>query len=423
MMKAYPLKAFCNSKYGYTLVELLIVMVIFIIVIMISTSAFNSILTTSAQQVKSSESNIQGVVGLEIMRSDLESAGYGVPWCQSFVADWAESNVAANYLANGIDPAIFNDTNNPTKNEIYSQESNKSKGYYQGPRAIQSATSTGANSWENGRDYLVIKSAVLGMNRAAKKWSYLNYSGGISWKIKSWGGADDFIAGDRLITLDADDHRLIASSITSANFSYSYDPSTALTTVPASTDLNYLVYGVNSAGNLGFPYNRVDYYIDRPAVRSNGTNNMPERCASGTGILYKAVLNHSGGGVTQYPLLECVADMQVTYALDTTALDVTPAGSVNWHASQSDLSNLSAEQIRKELKEIRVDILTHEGQKDKTFTFPGTGLVQVGYASDGVSGLPGRLYDLKLLSGIGTNWKNYRWKIYTIVVKPKNLNN
>jgi type II secretory pathway pseudopilin PulG len=401
-------RLFHRADAGFSLVELLIVMALFIVVIMISTSAFNSILTNSVQQVKSSESNIQGVVGLEIMRSDLERTGYGLPWCQSFVANWAESN-GASVLANGIDTTSFNDTNNPTRNEFYSQESNKTKNYFQGPRAIQSAAATGANSWENGRDYLVIKSTAVGMSRAAKKWSYLN-SAGI---IQAWGGSDDFIAGDRLITLDAEDHRLIGISTASANFSCSLPAALVPSAnfVPASPDLNYLVYGVNDTSDLSTPYNRVDYYIDRPA----DVNSMPDRCAKGTGILYKTNLAHTGG-VSRYPLLECVADMQVVYALDTTALDSTPVGGVNLNCDQDCLSAYTAEQIRKMLKEIKVYILTHEGQKDKSYTYP-TSTVQVGDPGQG------RAYDLTQLNGIGTDWKNYRWKVYTMIVRPKNLNN
>jgi hypothetical protein len=125
---------------------------------------------------------------------------------------------------------------------------------------------------------------------------------------------------------------------------------------------------------------------------------------------------HASGGVGQYPLLECVADMQVVYALDTTALDTTPVGGVNLYCDQACLSAYTAEQIRKMVKEIKVYILTHEGQKDKSYTYP-TSTVQVGDVGQG------RAYDLTQLSGIGSEWKNYRWKIYTIVAKPKNLNN
>jgi type II secretory pathway pseudopilin PulG len=396
-----------GSKNGFSLVELLIVMVMFIVVIMISASAFEKILGTASQQTKSSESNIQGVVGLEIMRSDLEHAGYGLSWCQAFVADFSESGATANFLANGIDPAFFNDTNNPTKNETYVQRSNMTKGYLQGPRAVQSSTASGsANAWENDRDYLVIKSTILGMNDVSKKWSYLDNVGG-AWTIKQW-GSDDFVAGERVITLDSEDHRLIDSS---GAFSYSLTgtpPVPNASYQPESAEQSYLLYGVNQSNNLSFPYNRVDYYINRP------NTGIPERCASGTGILYKANVIHSGttntGGVIQYPLLECVADMQVVYALDT-----TNSGGVNLHSDHTILQNLTAEQIRTQLKEIKVYILTHEGGKDKSFTYPNQ-TVQVGDPGQG------RAFDLATLDTIGTDWNKYRWKVYTIVARPKNLN-
>lgn len=406
---------YSDANRGFTLVELLIVMALFIIVIMISSSAFNSILTNSTQQIKSSESNIQGVIGLEIMRSDLERTGFGLPWCQTFEANWAESDLEVNYLGNGIDSNSFNDINtvSAAKTSVYVQLGD-GQNCYQGPRAIQSAASSSANPWENGRDYLVIKSTSVGISSAAKKWSYLENTGG-TWTIKTWGGSDDFTATnpgsgpDRLITLDAANHRLIASS--TSNFSYSFTASDAPSAsfIPDSPDQNYLVYGVNTAGNLRAPYNRVDYYINRPAVRSNGTNNMPDRCAKGTGILYKANLNHSGGGVAQYPLLECVADMQVVYGLDT--LSNGAVTNIN-----QDISALTAEEIRKQLKEIKVYILAHEGQKDTSYIYPGTGSVQVGEPGQG------RAYDLTQLDGIGSDWNHYRWKVYSMIVKPKNIN-
>ena len=63
---------------GYTLIELLIVMVIFIVVIIISSSAFNTALTQTKKVSKSEESNIEGVIGLEMFRHDLEQAGFGL---------------------------------------------------------------------------------------------------------------------------------------------------------------------------------------------------------------------------------------------------------------------------------------------------------------------------------------------------------
>ena len=43
---------------------------------------------------------------------------------------------------------------------------------------------------------------------------------------------------------------------------------------------------------------------------------MPQRCADNTGVLYKATVNHSDGLFSELALLDCVADMQVIYALD-----------------------------------------------------------------------------------------------------------
>lgn len=405
-MKARKTGRFHSNRYrsaGFSIVELLIVMVLFMVVIMISSSAFNSILTGAKREMKSSESNIQGIVGLEILRSDLESAGYGLPWQMGFMANFEESTVAANNLANGINPTDFNDNDNA------SGDPNKV------PRGIQSAAAAGASDWENGRDYLVIKSVSVAMNATAKKWSYIDGFGASS-SIKEW-GSDDIAVNDRVITLDSKTRRLIA--VGAANFSYIVPAKVGGKFVPPvdyrptqDTDV-FLAYGIDNATlALRAPYNRADYYIKRPS----SNDDISTRCAPGTGILYKASLintlsGSNDGKVTRYPLLDCVADMQVVYALDTNG-----DGGVDFHGNEDELSLLSAATIRERLKEIRVYILTHEGQKDNSFSYAGGPTIQLGEFGKG------RAYDLSDLENIGTIWKNYRWKIYTLVVIPKNIN-
>lgn len=70
------------KEEGFTLVEVIVVMSVFIIVLMISASvsasAFNKVLTKSKDITKSEESNIDGVVGLEMFRHDLIQAGFGL---------------------------------------------------------------------------------------------------------------------------------------------------------------------------------------------------------------------------------------------------------------------------------------------------------------------------------------------------------
>jgi len=402
-----------SSTQGFSMIELIVVMGIFMTLIMISSGAFDKIAKASSKLLKSSDSNIQGIVGLEIMRYDLESAGYGLPWpstTSSFIYDFDESQVSANFLAKGIDPEAFNDKNIPASVDVR-----------KAPRAIQSAAATGsaASAWELGRDYIVIKSTTVGGSNAAKKWSYIEGLAGSS-SLKEWGGADDLVAGDRVITLktltvEKKAYRdLVAVSTT--DFSYSVPTKSGGKFVPpaayqADTADIFLVYGVGPhstlSASLSYPYNRVDYFIDRPTQ----PRDMPARCAPGTGILYKGNVKQVGGGVIPDPLLECVADMQVIYSLDT-----TKSGGVNFHGNEDILSSLSADEIRAQLKEVRVYILVQDGQKDTSYTFPAS-TVQVGEF-----GL-GRAYNLALLDGIGSEWKHYRWKVYTLVVSPKNINN
>jgi hypothetical protein len=169
---------------------------------------------------------------------------------------------------------------------------------------------------------------------------------------------------------------------------------------PAAATTRFVIYGVSpSTTNLQRPFNRADYYIQRPA-------SMPQACAPNTGILYKATINHDANGtLNPDPLIDCVADMQVIYRLDTNN-DGTIDSTVN------DISGLTAQQIRDRVKEIRVYILSHEGQKDGAFKFASS-TITVG--EFGV----GRTFNLS--STIGSGWENYRWKVSTLVVKPRNL--
>jgi hypothetical protein len=153
-----------------------------------------------------------------------------------------------------------------------------------------------------------------------------------------------------------------------------------------------IVYGIDNVQPVR-PFNRADYYIDNTAV--------PQRCAPNTGVLVKVVLPHDGTAPTLLPLLDCVADMQIVYGLDNNADGAVEAWS-------SDISaGMTAEDIRTQLAEVRVHILAQEGQRDDSYTTP-SGTIFVG--SQGV----GRNFNV----GVNTN---YRWKQYSIVVKPKNL--
>lgn len=381
-----------SSSRGFTLIELIIVMALFMGVIIISSQAFNKILSMSTQQIKSSESDTQGVIGLEMLRVDLEHAGYGLPWMLSFIAEFDE---AQETLAPGVNTKGFNDQFNA------SSDTNKV------PRAVQAAAST-----IDGRDYLVIKSILAGMNDTVKKWAFVQGTVGTGFSLKTW-GSNDFEDGERVVTIDSRTKRLVGTSMTATDFSYpitSAIPMIPLVAFQPQQDTDvFVVYGVSPSSNLRVPYNRLDYYVKRPSVDSD----MPARCAKGTGgkpgtgILYKAVMNHADGKFIEYPLVECIADMQVVF-------NVAADGVNGVDVDQSGLTGLSAKEIRQQLKAIKIYLVAHEGGKDTGFNYASQTLT-VGEGS-------GRTLDLKNDVVGSDDYKYYRWKTYKLVVIPKNVN-
>jgi hypothetical protein len=162
-----------------------------------------------------------------------------------------------------------------------------------------------------------------------------------------------------------------------------------------------VVYGIDT-GPIRMPFNRADYFVDQPSA-----SDMPKRCAPGTGILYKAVVNHADGGFSYLPLLDCVADMQVIFRWTNNS------GALSTINVYEDISALpGAFAIRSQVNEVRVFILAHEGQRDPAYQHP---VSTVDLGDNGIV----KHFDLTT-TGIG--WQNYRWKVYTLVVRLNNLN-
>jgi prepilin-type N-terminal cleavage/methylation domain-containing protein len=367
-----------KREAGFTLVELLITMVVFLLVIAVASNIFTGLLTHFKQQSKIAETNIEGIIGLEILRQDIEHAGYGLPW-----------NGLIAYSESTTNPFNLNDSTTTAP-----------------PRAIISsndATFSSPNNIFNGSDYLVIKSVNVAVNTASQKWTTLRVSPFTApYNPRQWTpAAENFENTDRVIVLaagstDANARRLIVSG---SIFYTTFGNITNSPWPPADNTEPHLVYGINRSGaeTPTMPFNRADYYIWRGGT-TTADDGVPDRCALGTGILRKAVLNHSGtfqGGIL--PLLDCVADMQVVYRLNTGAY-------------KDNISTLNAQEIREQITEVRVYILAHEGQRDVNYTYPNSSITV------GEFGM-GRDFNLTTIP----NWQNYRWKIYTLVVKPNNL--
>ena len=67
-----------KNNRGFTLVELMVAMGLFVIILMITGRSFDSVLSQSSKLFRAEESNIEGVIGLEMLRHDLQQAGLGL---------------------------------------------------------------------------------------------------------------------------------------------------------------------------------------------------------------------------------------------------------------------------------------------------------------------------------------------------------
>lgn len=439
-----------NNK-GFTLIEMLITMVLVIVVIMITGAAFESILKSSGRLVASEESNIEGVIGLEMFRYDLQQAGYGIP--DTFtppIPTYIEAAFApadkCNDAPSGV-PRPFASWDSLTGATDTNAEVSTS----------ETASDDASFSVLDGTDYLAVKATTVGRSKAAKKWTYQNYSGApgeaFSAKIPNvWPNSEDnFKSGDRVIVLKRgflDDGSITNTLIFNNNgtgnpdiyWSDTVTSSLSDNFRPGLTDATHYLYGVDD-GELGMPFNRADFFVARPATASS----IPTACAANTGILYKATVNHADGKLNYKPLLDCVANMQVVFGWDVNSDGIITESSaygatvsVSGTASGADIKAimLDATKIRKTLKYIKVYIMAQNGRKDVNFQntdiiMNNTFSVVVGDANTSASNTTTSLYNsasnVSITKGYtaadltAKGWLNYRWKIYRIVVKPKNF--
>lgn len=357
-----------KGQSGFSLIELLIATVILAILVMMSSDLFTIVIAQSGQQTKVAGSGMESLIGLRTLRYDIEHAGYGLPErLQASMVGYSEATSAA--------ASSYNDSATDV------------------PRSIV----LGKNAGLNGSDYLVIKSVIIGSTipgkgNTAQKWTYIIQGS----TPKAWGSEADFVNGDRVIVIKPKSDGSSQSELVmnSGAFFASYD-GTNITEAfrPQKPGEKFIIYGLDPDTNPQMPFNRADYYISRVA------GDVSPSCASNTGVLYKATVNQSNGLLTAMPIMDCVADMRVVFRRDAD-------GDGFADTSSNNLTGLTAQQIRTSVQEVRVDILAQEGQKDTAYTHsPST--ISVGGTN------------FNLATTIGTGWQNYRWKVYTVTVNPK----
>lgn len=442
-----------NNQRGFTLVELMITMVTFVLVIAAASQIFTGLLTQFKQQSGMGESNLEGIIGLDILRRDIEHAGYGLPWTVSGVA-YSEA-IAESGQTPWVD-RDFNDgpPDNPTRGSDTGGNSNPPGAIRAGNNlGIVNKDGTGSVSSYSHSDVLIIKAANVGMGttsayqKTSQMWTQLNSAN----LTKDLSGPNESFASTDYVIVITPGGGTTSSSRSLATYS---STSGGVTTTkwcttfgsPGGTATNCLktgtasfapplatetriVYGIDGTTELRMPFNRADYYVKVP---SSSMPPMPKRCATNTGILYKGMINQgfltspqqqAGGMHKEWPLLDCVADMQVVFMLDTNNDGIIDSF-LGLNSTDNLMNDLTAQQIRNRLKEVRVYIVAQEGQKDPKYDFSLNGTRQKLSATfvnpsnpDDTRGVD--LVNLKSL--VGDEYKYYRWKLYTIAVKPNNL--
>ena len=364
-----------RRKAGFSLIELLIAIAIVAFVLAAASAFFIMSVRQYKQQSKIVETNVEGVIGLELLRRDLENLGFGLPW-----------------------------NNLPTSATLYSERAaaglSALNDFPNAPRAVISIDC--AAFTVNQSDYLVIKSASVGMDNAAGKWTTLTQTD----SKRLWTPAEEnLVNGDYVIVLTLGSNDTNRRSLVNPGGPYTLFNNTS-GFVPVEPFSANIVYGIDSDGTTPRrPFNRADYYIANAS--STPPVAVPQRCASNTGVLVKAVVAHDPNGTTPnpLPLLDCVADMQVVFGLDTVG-----DGRVHTWTRDILLLGLTAAAIRTQLIEVRVSILAQEGMRDENYTHT-VNPIYVGMTDAGEGN------SFTLAPGL----EKFRWKVYNLIIKPRNL--
>jgi prepilin-type N-terminal cleavage/methylation domain-containing protein len=390
---------------GFSLIELIITMAVTVVVLAMASQILVALITQFKQQGKVAETGIESVVGLEIMRRDLQSSGYGLAGAVFNGTDFDSTDwsILTGYTEATIASAnSFNDAPNSP------------------PRAL--IANNPAFTTLNDSDYLVIKSVTAARNDTSGKSHLLdsdNNANSWSHPTAAIANTENLTATDKVIVVSARDEDFITLIQSGGIYNTTFNNTSAY--APSDSWETRIIYGIDPSA-MSFPFNRVDYYI----MNSLDGVTVPSRCAGGTGILMKRVLKHSdgtfGSANEAMPILDCVADMQVILGLDMNGNGVaeTMASAGGTAISSSEGATVgtvqaalnSPAEIRDKLKLIKVFVLAHEGQRDPKYQYSKASVVV------GESGL-GRVFDFAAI-GI-PSFADYRWKIYTLSEKPKAL--
>ncbi len=413
-----------NRQRGMTMVELLVSLAVVMVILCAVTTAYLKLLRTYRTQGRLAESYMANLTGMEMLRYDIEMAGFGLP--ASFAAGVTYSEANDNTV-NYYNPADLNDSPNSPPRALVMLNPKPGNN-------VPAATKSSAYS----SDVLAIKSSAANINATSKKWSMITNAGATP-TVKLWGVTAldpvmDFTTNDRFIVLDNNGVLQPASgpwgcytfNASAANTGY-YSNAAAIGS-PSPQNVYYM-YGLdNKTGTHIMPFNRVDYYLDKIAA------DFPSSCAASTYTLYRSTVNQADGTLNKAPLVDCVRDFEVAFGLDASS----GAQPLVWQQTSP-----TAVQIQQQLREVRVFVLYQEGLGDSSASsgqgssnFRFSGVLNLGdqdiansLGGNYTTNNPFKQLSSSALTGALSSFTptgadvQYRWKILEMAIKPMNLLN
>lgn len=350
------------KEKGLSLIELVVAIFIMVLVVGAAFSVYVFAVKGYKGESKASEAVINLELAAEIIRRDIEHAGCGL-----FTKEVSMNYTEANYNVNGVVASQFNDAPSGV------------------PRAL--ILGNEACTWAPGltSDWLVIKSVRVADNKATRVWGAYDaergsfiHAGEEKETVSFWAVFLQ-VEGEELKLFKSGDQwswkiKVSGNSITEGL------PSR----LPSGL---FLVFGLRSADESppARPFHRVDYFVSVPS------SGLPEKCAPGTGILYRGLLQNDGGADYQ-PLVDCVKDFQVAVKFGD-----------NWVTGLS----ASQQELRGKVSEVRAFVLAQEGQR---FEQKATDANEISIG-DGDTGVIKTVY-------LSDGDKYYRWRVLKVVARP-----
>lgn len=376
-----------KGQSGLTLVELMVSLAIVLLVIAAATAAYIRIMRTYSTQGALSQNFMQNLTGFELLRYDIEMAGFGLPQYITGIS-YAEALAQGDYTSNAppYDPAVLNEA---------SASLNNANGP---PHPFVLSTTTQTTLWGKP-EVLAIKSSLADINSASSHFALVS---------DGQEPIATLVSGDHYIELD-NTGALVPNPSTD-----SWDDTFNPTSLPTTNGQVYYLYGLSTGATTRMPFNRVDYYLDN--------TNVPKYCDSGTFVLERGVISQTTGMLVSSPLINCVEDFQVAFGIDPTG-DATQA--LKW---QTDLNQenivggqgagypMTAAQMRQYLREVKVYVIYQEGhgKVSPTSGYRFSGSLILG------KDLSPNPFSVNTFTPTGVN-AQYRWKLLEIDVKPMNM--